>query len=247
MGPLDAADRHVTTILRRLRAWYGHCAMTGARGVSIRAADSANVFVTATDATGRATEATCGISVYLGQHAGFTGAIKQRYSDFIVREIDMQRQVVRLSDVSVPDALVPKQIDVATQMGDERFDRLLQMTSDHTVVSVKELLSQSSSVDSVIFPPCDDKAQRSAQHQLIKSLFPELQGDTVDVATVKHEQTGAGNDKVNGNGNAQSKAVRVLLSKGAASTLGKRRADGTPVDRRNHWHWQRPSYIHFTL
>ncbi|KAK2715888.1 pseudouridylate synthase 7 homolog [Artemia franciscana] len=44
-----------------------------------------------------------GIKSYVNLHCGFTGVIKQRFSDFIVREIDMDGRVVVLNDFSLPE------------------------------------------------------------------------------------------------------------------------------------------------
>ena len=43
-----------------------------------------------------------GIIGYIGAGTGFTGVIKQRFSDFIVREVDSKGQVVRLKDIGKP-------------------------------------------------------------------------------------------------------------------------------------------------
>ncbi len=43
-----------------------------------------------------------GVVEYLGTHAGFTGAVKRRNCDFVVREVDVRGEVVKLSTLNVP-------------------------------------------------------------------------------------------------------------------------------------------------
>ena len=41
-------------------------------------------------------ERAIGISAYLSQHEGFAAAVKSRYSDFIVHEVNIQGEIARL-------------------------------------------------------------------------------------------------------------------------------------------------------
>lgn len=43
-----------------------------------------------------------GISEYINEHPGFTGIIKARFSDFHVNEINLEGNVAKLTDTSVP-------------------------------------------------------------------------------------------------------------------------------------------------
>jgi len=44
-----------------------------------------------------------GIRVFLGDHSGFRGVVKQRFSDFIVHEVRLDGSIVRLTDLSAPE------------------------------------------------------------------------------------------------------------------------------------------------
>lgn len=50
----------------------------------------------------RLTEHDAGITEYISNHSGFSGIIKQRYSDFHVNEIDSEGNVVTLTTTNVP-------------------------------------------------------------------------------------------------------------------------------------------------
>ena len=48
-----------------------------------------------------------GITEYASTHAGFRGTLKYRYSDFIVREVSLAKEIVRLTDTSDRVSLPP--------------------------------------------------------------------------------------------------------------------------------------------
>ena len=50
------------------------------------------------EVTGDIKERDAGITLYLSDLPGFTGQIKQRYTDFLVNEITMEGEVVHLVD-----------------------------------------------------------------------------------------------------------------------------------------------------
>lgn len=120
-------------------------------------------------------EADVGITEYMRQgKPTFFGIIKQRYSDFLVNEIDMEGNVVHLTDLSVlewtggsrgnSDVSVTRE-DVITIIGAEAVDR---------IESLEEQASK------LIIDPVEDKDQRSKVHQYIKEKFPHLNSVTDD-------------------------------------------------------------------
>ncbi len=52
-------------------------------------------------------QAAVGITEYASTHAGFRGTLKYRYSDFIVREVSLAKEIVRLTDTSDRVSLPP--------------------------------------------------------------------------------------------------------------------------------------------
>ena len=56
------------------------------------------------------TEKDAGITEYISSHTGFTAVIKQRFSDFLVNEIDNSGKTVRLTDVSKPQCHQSQQV-----------------------------------------------------------------------------------------------------------------------------------------
>lgn len=63
---------------------------------------AASQLILPTDDFGAMDEASVGITFFSTQTKPFRGIIKQRYSDFMVHEIDSQGQVVHLTDTSLP-------------------------------------------------------------------------------------------------------------------------------------------------
>ncbi|EGG23829.1 tRNA pseudouridine synthase D [Cavenderia fasciculata] len=59
-------------------------------------------------------EATVGITCFLGTTAPYKGLLKQRYSDFIVNEVDLDDNVVSLTSLTYEDPTTPKQDATAT-------------------------------------------------------------------------------------------------------------------------------------
>jgi hypothetical protein len=98
-----------------------------------------------------------GIIGYIGAGTGFTGVIKQRFSDFIVREVDLKGQVVRLREIgkpvepeepqkeSVPAAIYTGELDLDLQH-DEWTEattrRLKPYLSDDTIIQLFDLYKQ---------------------------------------------------------------------------------------------------------
>uniref|UniRef100_A0A1A8PH03 Pseudouridylate synthase 7 homolog n=1 Tax=Nothobranchius pienaari TaxID=704102 RepID=A0A1A8PH03_9TELE len=69
------------------------------------------------------TETDVGILKYVSDHEGFSGILKERYSDFVVHEINKQGKTVHLDDLSIPvdseqaseSEQLPKESDVLTE------------------------------------------------------------------------------------------------------------------------------------
>ncbi|KAL5013397.1 hypothetical protein ScPMuIL_007667 [Solemya velum] len=99
-----------------------------------------------------------GITEYISTHKGFHAIIKQRYSDFIVNEIDMDGKVVHLTDVTV-------------QKDEMKEKESTKPDSSH--VGVVQTLSY-------IRVGGEDKQRRKKLHQAVREGFPELCSTTQD-------------------------------------------------------------------
>ncbi|KAF9142648.1 multisubstrate pseudouridine synthase 7 [Mortierella sp. GBA39] len=143
----------------------------------------------ATDNATTMTETIVGIQTFVDPAIpGFSAIIKQRYSDFIVNEVDQENQTVRLTsyDLPVPDPegirLREEQLQAKEdaeqanrEMGDEAKLAELAAVLDNdedTMTQVKKMLdSYGNDVEFVNLKPQDDKAKRTMIHKVIKERF----------------------------------------------------------------------------
>ncbi|KAG0350362.1 pseudouridine synthase [Gamsiella multidivaricata] len=119
---------------------------------------------------------------------GFSAIIKQRYTDFIVNEVDQQNETVRLTsyDVPVPNADEVKlrqerdqakedaaQINRAVS-DEDKLAELSQLLGDDAEVmdQIKKMLdSYGNDLEHVNLKPEEDKAKRTEIHKLVKERF----------------------------------------------------------------------------
>ncbi|XP_027429822.1 pseudouridylate synthase 7 homolog isoform X3 [Zalophus californianus] len=115
------------------------------------------------------TELDVGITKFVSCHQGFSGILKERYSDFVVHEIGKDGQISHLDDLSVPVDEEDPSEDVFTVLTAEEKQRLeeLQLFKNKETSVAIEVIE-------------DTKEKRTIIHQAIKSLFPGLETKTED-------------------------------------------------------------------
>ncbi|KDP23645.1 hypothetical protein JCGZ_23478 [Jatropha curcas] len=179
-----------------------------------------------------------GILCYISQLPGFRGILKQRYSDFIVNEVDTDGNVVHLTSLEVPPQIVEAVGDRANKVSNEldkdykseiESFRLLASEPDTQCLEafIAQITSASedrSSISPILLSPDSDKAHRTAMHNFFKEKFKFLVTDTVD-----------GPD-------ASSKCIRIRLNSGGHKNGGrnskKRKERGDkPFDSRGSDDW----------
>ncbi|XAR63613.1 tRNA pseudouridine(13) synthase [Bertholletia excelsa] len=182
-------------------------------------------------------EADVGIFCYISELPGFRGVLKQRYSDFIVNEVDMDGHVVHLSNLeALPESVEEKKTSSSEQLNksyDNELKSFRSLAGDSDAESLKSFLHQISSdgkdsVLSIVLSPSSEKSHRTLVHNFFKEHFKFLVTDTVD-----------GPD-------TSSKCIRVRLSVGGNSGTGrnsrKRKDRGEkPYDSRGLDNW--PSHL----
>ncbi|ELU02358.1 hypothetical protein CAPTEDRAFT_224192 [Capitella teleta] len=129
-------------------------------------ADSPTRKVAAPESDKRLQEKDCGITEYISQHKGFSGVIKQRYSDFQVNEVGLDGSVVHLTDVSAPKCDVKE--------AEEPQDETPSVLSEEQLKELRALSEGKDADASVFIRVGDDKAERSQVHKAIRSLFSNL-------------------------------------------------------------------------
>uniref|UniRef100_A0A8P0SY14 Pseudouridine synthase 7 n=1 Tax=Canis lupus familiaris TaxID=9615 RepID=A0A8P0SY14_CANLF len=115
------------------------------------------------------TELDVGITKFVSSHQGFSGILKERYSDFVVHEIGKDGRISHLDDLSVPVDEEDPSEDVFTVLTAEEKQRLeeLQLFKNKETSVAIEVVE-------------DTKEKRTVIHQAIKSLFPGLETKTED-------------------------------------------------------------------
>ncbi|XP_045350482.1 pseudouridylate synthase 7 homolog isoform X4 [Leopardus geoffroyi] len=115
------------------------------------------------------TELDVGITKFVSSHQGFSGILKERYSDFVVHEIGKDGRISHLDDLSVPVDEEDPTEDVFTVLTAEEKQRLeeLQLFKNKETSVAIEVIE-------------DTKEKRTIIHQAIKSLFPGLETKTED-------------------------------------------------------------------
>ena len=106
-------------------------------------------------------DADVGIVEFVSRLPGFHGVLKQRYTDFLVSERDPEGNLVRLTDVSLPQKEKTKQFNLDILSPEDR-EKIQQVVDDETKSK------------SVILSPNDDKRNRTLVHRAIRENFSIL-------------------------------------------------------------------------
>ncbi|CAJ2631517.1 unnamed protein product [Trifolium pratense] len=184
-----------------------------------------------------------GISCYISNLPGFRGVLKQRYSDFIVHEVDSDGKVIELSSLeaiaeeskvseseskSVQENKTDKSETAVTSYVSQ-IESFKSLAGDSDASRLEEFINQinaggKDSVPPIILSPDSDKSHRTAVHIFFRENFKFLVTDTVD-----------GPDD-------SSKCIRVRLNSGGSNNTGKnsrkrKERDNKPFDSRGSDNW----------
>ncbi|KAM2895459.1 hypothetical protein FF1_010561 [Malus domestica] len=178
-------------------------------------------------------ESDVGIFCYISQLPGFRGILKQRYSDFMVNEVDKEGNVVHLTNLDAPVEAVQES---GTTTGDgtskdytTEIESFRALAGPNDAERLETFIKQINSggedgVMPIVLSPDYDKSHRTAVHNFFKQHFKFLVTDTVD-----------GPD-------ASSKCIRVRINSGGQNSRGrnsrKRKERGDkPFDSRGSEDW----------
>ncbi|KAK6131888.1 hypothetical protein DH2020_034361 [Rehmannia glutinosa] len=178
-------------------------------------------------------ESDVGILCYISHLPGFRGILKQRYSDFIVNEVDLDGNVVHLTSLEAPLETAEEKKEKITDILDKDYSSEMEsfraLAGDSDVEKLKYFVDQiglgvNSNDESIVLSPSSDKSHRTAVHNFFKERLTFLVTDTVD-----------GPDSL-------SKCVRVRLNSGSNNGRGrnsrKRKDRGNkPYDCRGSDSW----------
>ncbi|XP_038878533.1 pseudouridylate synthase 7 homolog isoform X3 [Benincasa hispida] len=177
-------------------------------------------------------ESDVGILSYISSLPGFRGILKQRYSDFIVNEVDTDGNVVHLTSLDAPPEIFsesrPTIVHSTSESYASEIESFRSLAGDSDAEILKAFLKQINSgvddgISPIVFSPDTDKTHRTAVHNFFKK-FKFLVTDTID-----------GPD-------SSSKCVRVRVDSGVQNNRGrfskKRKERGDkPFDSRGSDNW----------
>ncbi|KAG9490009.1 hypothetical protein GDO78_005754 [Eleutherodactylus coqui] len=115
------------------------------------------------------TELDVGITKFVSSHEGFSGILKERYSDFVVHEIGKDGKIIYLNDLSVPAD------------DEDPPEGIYSVLSEEEKKSLEDLQLLKNKESNVAIEVVDDsKEKRTIIHQAVKGLFPGLETKTED-------------------------------------------------------------------
>uniref|UniRef100_A0AAR2IME7 Pseudouridylate synthase 7 homolog n=1 Tax=Pygocentrus nattereri TaxID=42514 RepID=A0AAR2IME7_PYGNA len=112
-------------------------------------------------------EVDVGIHKFVSDHKGFSGILKERYSDFVVHEISKEGKIVRLDDLSVPEASVEVEPTDCQALTEEQKQQLADLQ-----------LFKNKEGNVAIEVENDSKEKRTLLHKAVKTLYPGLETKT---------------------------------------------------------------------
>lgn len=130
-----------------------------------------------------------GILCYISHLPGFRGILKQRYSDFIVNEVDLDGNVVHLTSLHVPPELADKKEENVAEQSDksytEEIESFRSLVGEADADRLKEFIEKIVSgaehdVSPLVLSPSSDKVHRTAVHNFFKEKLKFLVTDTID-------------------------------------------------------------------
>ncbi|XP_062317040.1 pseudouridylate synthase 7 homolog [Osmerus eperlanus] len=118
------------------------------------------------------TEIDVGILKFVSDHEGFSGILKERYSDFVVHEINRDGKRVQLDDLSIPP--MPEEVPEV-----EEPEQETEVLSDEHKQQLGELQLFKNKEGNVSIEVVDDtKEKRTLVHKAIKTQYPGLETKT---------------------------------------------------------------------
>nr|POF09626.1 multisubstrate pseudouridine synthase 7 [Quercus suber] len=180
-------------------------------------------------------ESNVGIFCFISNLPGFRGILKQRYSDFIVNEVDKEGNVAHLTSLDAPQEEIGEETvttteDTAnTKSYVSEIESFRALAGESDAKHLEDFINQinfgvEDGISPIVLSPDSDKSHRTAMHNFFKQNFKFLVTDVVD-----------GPD-------ASSKCIRVRLNTGGQRNKGrhskKRKERGDkPFDSRGSENW----------
>uniref|UniRef100_A0A673JWB9 Pseudouridylate synthase 7 homolog n=1 Tax=Sinocyclocheilus rhinocerous TaxID=307959 RepID=A0A673JWB9_9TELE len=118
-------------------------------------------------------ETDVGILKFISEHRGFSGILKERYSDFVVHEINKEGRTVRLDDLCVPADVEEESPECSSTDSQTLTEEQKQQLEELQLFKNKE-------ASVAIEVQQDSKEKRTLLHRAVKTLYPGLETKTED-------------------------------------------------------------------
>ena len=112
-----------------------------------------------------------GLKCFINSGLRLSGMIKQRHTDFIVRECDTEGNLVELTNLA--------HIDDAYMTSVQPTE--CPITDENVLQKIKEFVDRGDKTESLVLDADDDKDHRKLVHKYIKDTFKNIETDTVEV------------------------------------------------------------------
>ncbi|XP_016362576.1 pseudouridylate synthase 7 homolog isoform X3 [Sinocyclocheilus anshuiensis] len=162
-------------------------------------------------------EADVGILKFISEHRGFSGILKERYSDFVVHEINKEGRTVRLDDLCVPADVEEESPECSSTDSQTLTEEQKQQLEELQLFKNKE-------ASVAIEVQQDSKEKRTLLHRAVKTLYPGLETKTED---------------------RDGKKFIVAYHAAGKTALAELRPSAAP--RKHSWPKNRGSFCHFVL
>jgi tRNA pseudouridine13 synthase len=123
-------------------------------------------------------EEECGVGIraYMtAETPGFSGILKDRYSDFVVHEVDLAGRVVRLTDTATLPACHAAEEERARQAAVPQS--LAELVGEDAARRFDEFTARPAELQ-FTFDAVGDRARRTAIHQAVRAMFPRGEFET---------------------------------------------------------------------
>ncbi|XP_057693822.1 pseudouridylate synthase 7 homolog isoform X2 [Corythoichthys intestinalis] len=121
------------------------------------------------------TELDVGICKYVSDHEGFSGILKERYSDFVVHEISKEGKIVHLDDLTIPKEVEEREAAAAEVESPAPECSLLTEEQKKQLGDLQMFKNKESFVS---IEGDESKDKRTLVHKAIKIQFPGLETKT---------------------------------------------------------------------
>lgn len=120
---------------------------------------SMNCFVN--DQSNKRSESTVGVTEYCCENKGFSGVLKQRYSDFLVNEIDLNGMIAHLTNTELPKIVIQEEVENS-------------VLPDTVLEKLKDFVNAGDKTSKLIVATENNKEHRTIIHRQIRQQFSVL-------------------------------------------------------------------------